>query len=60
MKIDEASINHNALRLIDEAIGSPFDYCEESSEADHMRPFSLGEISGIIIMANAKKKVLKT
>lgn len=60
MKIDEASINHNALRLIDEAISSPYDYCEKTLEADHMRLLTIGEISGIIFMANAMKEVLKT
>ncbi len=59
MKIDEASINHNALRLIDEIISCPFDYCEDKPEEDHMRLLTLGEISGIIEMANEMKKVLK-
>lgn len=59
MKIDEASINHNALKLIDETLGSSFDYCGEKPEEDHMRLLVLGEISGIIEMANAMKKVLK-
>lgn len=59
MKIDEASINHNALKLIDEIISCPFDYCEDTPEQDHMRLLTLGEISGVIAMANAMKKVLK-
>lgn len=59
MKIDESCINHNALRLIDEAIDSPFEYCEEKPDSDHMRLLVLGEIRGIIQMANAMKEVLK-
>lgn len=59
MKIDEATINHNALKLIDEMISCPFDYCGEKPEEDHMRLVTIGEIAGVIEMANAMKKVLK-
>lgn len=58
MKIDEASINHNALKLIDEMISCPFDYCSEKPEEDHMRLVTIGEIAGVIEMAKAMKKVL--
>ena len=59
MKIDEASINHNALRLIDEIISCPFDYCEDKPEEDHMRLLTLGDVAGIIEMAKEMTKVLK-
>ena len=59
MKIDEGCINHNALRLIDEIIDSPYEYSEENPDSDHMRLLVLGEIRGIIQMADAMKEVLK-
>ena len=37
MKIDESSINHNALRCISEEIGSPYEYAKEDATRDHIR-----------------------
>ena len=53
MKIDDNCINHNALRLIKEALSDPYYLC--SSDTD-----KTDEANGVIAMANAMKEVLKT
>lgn len=58
MKIDEACINHNALRLINEIVESPYEYGDQDESADHLRLLTLGEVRGVIEMAEAMKKVL--
>lgn len=55
MKIDEASINHNALRLIEDLVDDRYEYRDLP---DYMR-MTLGEIGGIIMMAKAMKEVLE-
>ena len=59
MKIYEENINYNALRLIKEEIGCPYEYCDEDNNQDHMRLISLGFVQGVIAMADAMKEVLK-
>lgn len=60
MKIDESSINHNAIRVINEIIGIPYEYCEKSNnDSDGMRLLSLGGIYGVIMLADELKKLLK-
>lgn len=56
MKIDEATINHNVVRLIKE-----FELWEirDTEEGNHARIMALGYISGIIDMAEALKEVSK-
>lgn len=61
MKIDTESINHNAVRLIKELVESRYDLIEEDKK-DQEREYlimTLGEIAGIIEMADAMKEVLK-
>ena len=60
MKIDEACINHNALRCISEEIGSPYEYAEEDATSDHIRLITLGYVNGVLALADALKEVLKT
>lgn len=55
MKIDESSINHNALILIDFAIKDSFD--EEHADEFLMSTFNY--IKGVCDMVNAMKDVLK-
>lgn len=55
MKIDESSINHNALRLINFATTGVVD--EENSDRYIIGAFNY--IKGICDMANAMKEVLK-
>lgn len=56
MKIDEASINHNALRLIDDIVTWDLSGNEEMHDIQLM---TLGYIKGITDMAEALKEVLK-
>lgn len=59
MKIDDACINHNVVRLVDEMTSSLYEYADETSNDDHMRIATLGEIRGICDLANALKEALK-
>jgi hypothetical protein len=62
MKIDEKSINHNAVRLIKDLIEGRYVMIEEdkqSLERGYLL-MTIGEIAGIIEMADAMKEVLKT
>ena len=58
MKIDEACINHTALRVINEIVGNPYEYGDQDESADHVRLMTLGAVSGVLDMAEAMKKVL--
>lgn len=58
MKIDEACINHNALRLINEIVESPYEYCDQDETTDHLRLLTLGAVRGVLDMAEAMKGVL--
>lgn len=59
MKITEDCINHNALRVINMGIASPFEYADSSEDADHIRLVTLGYIRGVLDLANELKAVLK-
>lgn len=59
MKIDEACINHNVVRLVDEMTATLYDFVEPGGEMDYLRVATLGEIRGICDLANALKEVLK-
>ena len=58
MKIDEASINHNAIRLISDTTEAFWDTIddEKTSELNIAR---LGYIDGVLCLASELKKVLK-
>lgn len=58
MKIDEACINHNAVRLINEIMGNPYEYGDQDESTDHLRLLTLGEVRGVLDMAEAMKAVL--
>lgn len=57
MKIDENTINHNALRLINFAIATTSVVDKENSDRYIIGSFNY--IKGICDMANAMKEVLK-
>ena len=59
MKITNDCIDHNATRLIDDEIGCPYEYAEQSDEADHQRLLTLGYIHGVLDMARITKEVMK-
>ena len=58
MKIDEASINHNVVRLIKDL--DPWDMSGETDGEDRLRIMTLGYIQGACDLANELKKVLET
>ena len=67
MKITEESINHNAICLIKDLAGTSYDMIMTDKDNDYEyaeeRGFmlmTLGEINGIIDLADALKEVLKT
>jgi len=61
MKIDEKSINHNAVRMIKELTESRYDMIMESTAEERgYLLMTLGEIAGIIEMADVMKEVLKS
>ena len=55
MKIDEGSINHNALRMIWDLVEDRHGY----NDIPEVMCMTLGEIGGIIMMAKAMKEVLE-
>lgn len=60
MKIDEGSIDHNVVRLIEKLLEDQYDLIDK--DRDYERGYilmTLGEISGMLAMAQAMKEVLK-
>lgn len=58
MKIDESSINHNALRLIEQELQCIWDGVDTQSAKEYALMVN-AKIEGIIEMANAMKENLK-
>lgn len=58
MRITCDSIDYNAQQLIDAVVGLPFEYSDESNDADHQRILTIGIIRGILDMAKAMREVL--
>ena len=60
MRINEENINHNAVRLIKDLTESRYDMIMEgTAEERGYLLMTLGEIAGIIEMAEVMKEVLK-
>ena len=60
MRINEENINHNAVRMIKELTESRYDMTmEATAEERGYFLMTIGEIAGIIEMADAMKEVLK-
>ena len=60
MKVDESSINHNAVRIIEELAENIYSFCDENTEQNRMYlAMTLGEIAGVMDLAKELKKVLK-
>lgn len=62
MKIDESTINHNALLAIKSTIGSTVDILADSDDEDEIKMASLKSVLfslGVIDMAERMKEVLK-
>ena len=64
MKIDNECINHNAFRLISDILKSKYELIEEDNERTEcgylLTLTMLGEIEGVVKMADAMKEVLNT
>lgn len=61
MKIDEACINHNVVRIIDKIVVAPYMLLNENKDDRHDEILIMyGEIKGALEMAKALKEVLKT
>lgn len=60
MRINKENINYNAVRLIKDLIENRYDMIMEATaeERDYLL-MTLGEIAGIIEMADTMKEVLK-
>lgn len=61
MKIDESCINHNTVRLIRDLIDSRYELIDNDKPAQERgyTLMTLGEIAGVIEMAEAMKEVLR-
>lgn len=61
MKIDEACINHNAVRIISELSENIYAFADDITEQNRLyMAMTLAEIAGVVDMAKAMKEVLKT
>ena len=60
MKIDENTINHNALRLCGNVSEDVWDIVSDNENAEKRAIARLCYINGVYDMANAMKEVLKT
>ena len=60
MKIDEADINHNAVRLIQTALDTYLIYADDKEERQEAINIFYGRVAGILEFADALKGVLKT
>ena len=58
MKIEESTINHNAVRLIDDIVTDFVDNNLVECDSNY-KEINIGYIKGICDMANAMKEVLK-
>lgn len=66
MKIDEACIDHNAVRLIENITADAYEYCSlkevgsmSERENQSFALVTLGNVCGVLVMARALKEVLK-
>lgn len=59
MKIDEACINHNVSQITSDVLSSLYDILSDNSQDNFYRIESLGEIKGILLLADALKQALK-
>jgi hypothetical protein len=61
MKINEDCINHNTVRMIKDLLESRYELIEEDKQSQERGYLlmTLGEIAGIIEMADAMMEVLK-
>lgn len=60
MKIDEASINHNAMNIISGLVADSYSMIDDKTDEERgIFLMTIGEIKGIIDLANELKKALR-
>lgn len=59
MKIDEACIDHNVALITSDCLSSIYEILNDNSQDNFNRIECLGEIRGILLLADALKEVLK-
>ena len=59
MKINEDCINHNVTRLTAEILTPLYENLNDNSQDNLYRIENLGEIKGMLMLADALKEVLK-
>lgn len=59
MKIDEDSINHNAVRLIQTALDTYLIYADDKEQRPDATNVFIGQVSGVLTMAKTLKEVLR-
>ena len=59
MKIDESCINHNAVRLIQTALGTYLIYADDKEQRPDAANVFVGQVAGILTMAKVLKEALK-
>jgi len=60
MKIDDACINHNVTRLTAEVLTPLYDTLNSNDQDNLYRIEFLGEIKGMLMLADALKEVLRS
>jgi len=60
MKIDETCINHNVTRLTAEVLTTLYDTLNSNDQDNLYRIEFLGEIKGMLMLADALKEVLRS
>ena len=58
-RITEDSINHNALRMIKEIIGNPWEYIAEDGSVKEELVRDVSAVYGVLMLADELKKVVK-
>lgn len=59
MKIDADSIEHNAYRLIKDISTTMYDILSDTGDDNLLRVETIGEVRGIIMLAEELKEALK-
>lgn len=60
MKIDEASINHNAMNIISGLVTDSYSMIDDKTDEERgIFLMTIGEIKGVIDLADEMKKALK-
>ena len=59
MIYNESQIDECAMQVISDIIGNVFDYSDENKDMDNMRLVTLGEVTGVVMLAESLKAAIK-